>query len=840
MKPTRRDFVKLGGSLGLLAAAKLHPDLLAVQSVREDATRPPAPPSARPPRSAHTATPDYKTRWRRDLRVHVSHYGYHPDHPKRVICTPPLPDAREFTVHTAADGAVAFRGALRPVDDDFGPLLVGDFDAFTQPGEYYAEVGGTRSFGTFRIDEHLWDELQRLVALQFFGVRRIGEDNLIGNQGDGQGVHWDNALLPGGAGWRYIGTAWADGNDRRVYPSCSLVVAQYCRLAHTRPWWDTGDWIYQQVRWGLDGALSFLEHDGLLRGMLAQMPDRDTDLSFYSGDEKIFADAFDQKANVNEYDLTNREVVWASLLIGPAEAALTFGDRDPEFFARVRALVERGHARLIEALQPFLEGGWRIRDAARDPFAGKFTSAAWAWLSIVLHRLTGRNAYLTAAVGAADQLLALQQADPLGDETLQLSGWFRRRADEGNAANPWGEKPEQEVMLTPWLYQALFRLLELAPEHPRAPAWREAIRRFAGDFLAPGTRLNAFSFPPMKVGVAGVGLARTKGNLGYQYFASVGRMFHQLGDAAFLLQAGRLLDDRTLTDAGWRVAQWHAGVNPLGLGGIFGLSGNMPPNAHDEDTWGRSVPGGTMNGLCNDGNDQPRFLFWEHYTYGNLNALWLATAAGSRRFAQPLLLWPRETEEAAHAPTDAVPQRHRFPLRLKGGRTYRFSALAADTLPEEIHWLADGREGGSPEAGGWTDEGSFTAPRVSSVRTVRLRIERRTTDGRLLAADETDALILPVPGAPARCTTRREGPAVRISWTPAPGPLSGYAIWRRLPAGPEEVGTVFQRVWAVEATQTEWLYCLPAPHGTEFCVRAWHREGDLICGYGPPSPVSEV
>lgn len=68
---------------------------------------------------------------------------------------------------------------------------------------------------------------------------------------------WDGARTMDGA-FRYIGKSFCDGNDTRRYANISLIVAQYCLLKETKPFWDKSDWIYEQVRWGLDGVLTFL------------------------------------------------------------------------------------------------------------------------------------------------------------------------------------------------------------------------------------------------------------------------------------------------------------------------------------------------------------------------------------------------------------------------------------------------------------------------------------------------------------------------------------------------------------------------------------------------------
>jgi hypothetical protein len=296
--------------------------------------------------------------------------------------------------------------------------------------------------------------------------------------------------LPNGEGWRYIGRSFCDGDDRRVYPSVSLVVAQYCQLKRTQPFGDEADWVYDQVRWGLDGAVSFLDKDGILRRALWAFPDHDTDNIFSSGDEKMLGDAFDQTATCNEYGVVNREVVCASLLIGLAEAVATFRERDPLFFDRVLALCKLGYDRIEQLFKPFQESGFTLAGHDFSPYRGKYSAAAWTWLSAVLFQITQDQRYATNAVEHAAMLIDLQQSERLGDAAIGLSGWYRKQIHD--AANPWGEKPEQEVMITPWLYQCLFRMLEVLPDHPCAASWRDSIRRYARDYLLQATQLNAF------------------------------------------------------------------------------------------------------------------------------------------------------------------------------------------------------------------------------------------------------------------------------------------------------------------------------------------------------------
>ena len=809
-------------------------------------------PAAEPPRWWDAAT----------VRIWYSQYGYAPEHPK--VVTTAL-DVERFTIHRASDDQVVFSGDLRPLGQGWRQ---GDFSALRTPGTYRLRIGGETGPGTFVIAEQRWDDLLKASAWYYFGLRRIGEDNVMGNLGDDRLVNWEHARIIGDDGesrYKYIGSAWGDGGDGRTYASCSLVVAQYCALQDTHPTWDRGDWIYRQVRWGLDGALSFLEKDGTLRWILNSKDHQQVtyDNRFFSGDEKRMVAWNDVHGATDEYNDDNPEVIAASLLIGPASAVALFRERDPAFFARVEALVRLGYQRFGERFGSSSPGSSAI-------FPTKYSLGAWVWLNVAMARMTGEQAFLATAAEGADRLLSLQQVEWAGDGQVRARGWFHR--DPSTTANPQGEKPEQEVMITPWIYQGLFQLIAAAPDHPHAAAWRAAIASYARDYLLALARQDAFGFTPMKVEVldpqAGKRLRQQRGNLTWSCFSTrTGRQFHQLGNAAFLVQAGRLLKDQELIDAGWRQLFWFSGHNPAGVASINGFGNNVCSGQHFPDSLGRCFPGGTVNGALGKSDDQPNFwAFNEYYTYGNLNVLWFATVACGGHFSDTLALWPQEIREAPHSADPDHHPRAAFPLRLKGGFSYPFTGLVPGAEDQSLTWLVDGIPGGDPRVGTMSPAGVYQAPIVDQPRQVRITVRA----GAGLQA-ETAATVMPVAGAvPALRLSVVEG-HVALNWDQAPGPVAGYTIWKRLPIGEHTVGTIFEMVGAVGPERTTTTYPDPRirhyqddllPAGCEFLVRAWSERRDptftfppdrgwrpgwlqvretnpnAIYGFGPPSPVA--
>jgi hypothetical protein len=755
-----------------------------------------------------------------DVRIWYAQHGYAPEHPK--VVTTAL-TAERFRIERAADGQEVFTGELRAIDRGWRQ---GDFTAFRTPGTYRIRIGDESGPGTFIIAPHRWDDLLQASAWHYFGLRRMGEDNVVGNLGDERLVNWEHARIVDAGGvsrYKYIGRAWGDGDDGRTYASCSLVVTQYCALYDTNPIWDRGDWIYLQVRWGLDGALSFLEKDGTLRWILSSQDHQQNsyDNRFYSGDEKRLVAWNDVKGATEEYNDANPEVIAASLLIGPAYATALFRERDPAFFARVEALVRLGHRRIGERY---------------GAFPTKYSLGAWIWLNVAMHRMTGEARFLDLAAEGADRLVSLQQQEFVGDDAVQAKGWFRR--DPHTTANPQGEKPEQEVMITPWIYQGLFQLIAAHPTHPRNAAWRAAVGSYARDYLLALGRQNPFGFTPMKVMVLEPEqknpLRQRRGNLAWANFSGrMGRQFHQIGNAAFLVQVGRLLQDDELVAAGWRQLFWFSGHNPKGLASINGFGTNVNSGQHFRDTLGRRFPGGTVNGALGNTQDQPWFWgFNEYYTYGNLNVLWFATVACGAQFSDPLALWPREIQESPHTADPEHHPRATFPVRLKGRSIQRFAGLVPEQPDQPIVWSVDGVSGGNATVGTIAPDGTYTAPRVAAPRQIRIEAVA-TQDPTRRAA--TAVTIMPAPGAVPGLRLTTAGAQVDLTWDRADGLVAGYTIWKRLPVGSDAVGTIFEMVGAVGPDETRYTYPNPRirhyqddllPTGTEFLVRAYAERRD--------------
>jgi hypothetical protein len=755
------------------------------------------------------------------VKVFISQYGYNPEHPKVVSC--PF-KADEFVIIDSKNNKAVYIGKLNENFGDLGTYWQGDFTEFSITGEYFVKISQHRSPGSFRIQPHLWDNLIKYSAWYYYGVRRMGEDNIMGHQGDFRLVNWEHGRIcsPKGDQYKYIGKSWGDGDDGRVYANSSLTIAQYCALKDSDPFWDHQDWIYSQVRWGLDGTLSFLEKDGFLKYILDAWDHQwaTFDNKFYSGDEKKLVSCFDSEATGQEYDQSNIEVIATSLLLGPAYAVYLFQDRDPQFFKRVEALVVRAYAAI---------------DLKFRPYPQKYSLGAWIWLSILLWKITKKDSYRERAIAEADRLLELQQTNFAGDDSLKARGWYRR--SKYDSSNPTGEKPEQEVMLTPWIYQSIFKLIEEFPNHPKADLWRNSVRMYARDYLMVISKRNPFGFTPMKVqSLTLKRQVKASSTLAYQYFGAIGRQFHQIGNAAYMLKAGKLLMDQELIDSAWKQMFWFAGHNPSGYAFIHGFGTNINSGQYYPDHLGMAFPGGTNNGPIGDENDNPDFeKYNEYYGYGNLNLLWFATVAGASQFEHPIELWPKEISETPHTADPEHHPQHSFPLRMKGGFEYQFMAIVQNDPENMLEWMVNDVCGGSEAMGYISENGKYSAPFVTKAMQVTVTVVS-VKDKSL--HDQTPVTIMPAPRQVKNLNVIMNTGKVYLSWDALFENVTGYSIWKRLPVGETTVGTIFEMVGATSCDQYQYPNDVVhhyeddvLPEGTEFMVKAYHAKFDAQYKY---------
>lgn len=113
-----------------------------------------------------------------EVQVWYAQHWYAPEHPKGV--TTAL-TAERFRIERDEDGQDVFAGEWRPIDRG---LRQGDFTAFRTPGTYRIRIGDETGPGPFSIADYRWDDLLQAPSWHCFGLRRMGEDNVVSKLDD--------------------------------------------------------------------------------------------------------------------------------------------------------------------------------------------------------------------------------------------------------------------------------------------------------------------------------------------------------------------------------------------------------------------------------------------------------------------------------------------------------------------------------------------------------------------------------------------------------------------------------------------------------------------------------
>ena len=246
-------------------------------------------------------------------------------------------------------------------------------------------------------------------------------------------------------------------------------------------------------------------------------------------------------------------------------------------------------------------------------------NAARICASIELFRLTGEQKYADDAARTGDRLLTFQERTPRGEGGLV--GYFRKNL---GAPDPYAGVNGKSLDVPG---KALADLLAALPDHPRAPAWREALRLYVDGTLKPLARLNApyggmasgpydepitDLFPGEKLGNQWVYpscfMIRTKKRR-HMLRHAVARP--QLNSATALAAAGRALKDDELLRMAHGPIRFLLGANPFHTSLMRNLGERCPVNAQLPN-----VPGAIV---CWMGVTSKGLPFFDPYGAGRLN-----------------------------------------------------------------------------------------------------------------------------------------------------------------------------------------------------------------------------
>jgi hypothetical protein len=552
----------------------------------------------------------------RDLEVEVlvSQLGFVPGAQKS--CVLPGDRATDFEVVRLQDQKTVFTGKLIPSKGDFGLFSTGDFSALTAPGTYYIKAGPLRSY-PFRISRLVYDEALQMIV-KYFSLQRCGPSTT----GYLAPCHLDDGVRLDTGRHQDTTGGWHDASDLRKWFGATINgmigLARVYEIA--KPAWDRGQ-ILDELRWGNRYFLNMQETAGYV-------------MSHVGGDLLAHGDS----------------CRWTDNIIGPEGGSVVtidpgagrstnkisiIGNKDdrviqtrPEnragqykfimseaIMARLTRVTDPDYAKkCLQAAERCYE--WCVKTGPDQTTANLGTAIEAA---IEMHKTTGGQKYRDFAAASAAGLIKLQVTEPI-DQQDRIRGFFRNSTE-----NP---EPYLDISNGCWHLIGLCDLIEAFPGHSDARTWREAVRLYAGDYLAAMSRRNHFGIVPYGFFTKqDPGGSRRLGEYWYRYFMHpggrgkdgwwVGINANLASAGVGLLKASKVLKDSSLPAVAQHQLDWIVGFNPLSSSTIVGIGYNHPGQFLQKGYFyppTPQLPGAVMNGLGGTPEDQPARFDGSYHT----------------------------------------------------------------------------------------------------------------------------------------------------------------------------------------------------------------------------------
>lgn len=222
--------------------------------------------------------------------------------------------------------------------------------------------------------------------------------------------------------------------------------------------------------------------------------------------------------------------------------------------------------------------------------------AWWILAAVELFRATNDVAYARAGTEMAGRLVALQQRG-----AHELAGYWLMSKE-------WNEPYKQPV------HGALpaFVLLEAARTFSNGSGFSSAAKLYIEGYVEPLTARSAYGVMPFGVykGSPTPEMYRKfDAEFTYRFFMPVKKQFWWLGlnghigsHALMLATAARLFNEKRWRDMSYRQLEWIFGSNPFCLSLASEIGGRT---TSPFSPFVGVIPGGIMNGICGNENDEP-------------------------------------------------------------------------------------------------------------------------------------------------------------------------------------------------------------------------------------------
>ncbi len=521
------------------------------------------------------------------MTIYVNHVGFLPQAAKTLLMGGLL--ETEYEVLDLVSAKVVLRGNLTHIGGDFVIYSKGDFSNLQTPGTYIIRAGAEVSL-PFRIGLDVYDEAIDKIC-GYFRLQRCG-DSTSGWNGP---CHLDDGLRGDTRQYQQVTGGWHDACDLRKWVGATIF--GMLGLARLEPFSKS---VEDELRWGNRYFLAMQEPDGYL-------------MNFIGGDYFVHADNNRWTDNIADgkddrlIDVQPCEPIaqWIFVLAESVVANRTRAS-DPAYAVTCLEAARRCAA-------------WMLKTNP-NPSAGELGAGISALLE--LSWATGDPSYQSDAVDFAGKLLALQVIRQVDSRSSVWGFFWDRSAPE---QSPFSLEPYRDIWHGCLPLIGLCDLLEAAPGHAQAPAWRDGIRLFIEPYLSVLVSRNAFGIVPYGLYRRDPGGNRDLGRFWFRYFHEenptwyVGINSHLASTGVALLKAAHLLDRPDWAALAQRQLDWILGANPFNASTVMGIGHNQPQHMFgaEFDPATPYLPGAVMNGISGDARDIPQLRpgSWQECEY---------------------------------------------------------------------------------------------------------------------------------------------------------------------------------------------------------------------------------
>lgn len=507
--------------------------------------------------------------------IAVCHVGFRPEGRKRVIVR--NQSLRNFLIYDIGSGpAFRMERSLLPLSSDLGSASAGDFSDIRRTGLYQIRAGEELS-PPFFIRPDAWRRFIPLVV-SYHRAQRCGV--AVPNVHDV--CHLDDARRrDDGAHVDTVG-GWHDAGDLRKWMDATMMNA-FGLLAvarHLGPGWDLAgsglNSLEEELRWGNSYFLKMQDSDGRVWADVAGGVNGDNSDNHWT--DNIIGTADDRYLNP-----AKRGLIQAMFTAMQAMYAQQFRAVDPDYSSKCLAAARKC---------------WNANSHAGDTVELGW----WTLAAVEMYRATGDGRLRQAAEELAVAVTGLQQT-PVARNNGVTGFW------------PMSAKNSEPYKNAVHGALPAFAILEAAralPDSPHVKRWRDAARLYIDGYVTPLCNRSVYGFTPFGVYNGSPTQERYRpltGDLTYRFFMPVRKQFwwqglnaHLASHALLLATASAELGQRDSRELAYRQLEWIFGVNPFGATLASGIGVRNP---YPHSRYVGIIPGGIMNGICGNADDEP-------------------------------------------------------------------------------------------------------------------------------------------------------------------------------------------------------------------------------------------